>query len=119
MSVASILEKAAAVGVIFAYDVGELDAEGPEDAIEALLPELRLHKAGIILHLENLQRLTANEWIRTIRELDELIARYCQLYGGDPEIMLSVRKKQPLASIPQCLRWFRQQLNAIQGGLAQ
>lgn len=55
----------------------------------------------------------AAEWLELIAELDALIGRFCAATGATDEAKASIvaaRYTQPLASIPETLKWFRAEL---------
>lgn len=57
------------------------------------------------------------EWLANIRELERLIGVYCLAARINPESAKRIReasKRQSLASIPDCLAWFRHQCEALE-----
>ena len=82
-------------------DDGQFDVEGGHEAIMLVLPGLRQYRDETILHFEADQARTPHDWLEMIRELDQLIAEFCQVYDvaeGDEEALFQRRKRQPLAA---------------------
>lgn len=58
----------------------------------------------------------AVDWIAMITELDSLIDRYCtatKLSEQAKARILAARFSQPLATIPESLAWFRNEVGSI------
>lgn len=61
----------------------------------------------------SIQPRPAEEWRAMIADLAHLIRRYCSVFGvssGAEYGMMSARCSQPLASIPETVAWFRDEL---------
>jgi hypothetical protein len=59
---------------------------------------------------------SAAEWLEMIRELDDLIGRYCTTYRlneAAKQKIYAARCCQPLATIPETLRWFQNELAKV------
>jgi hypothetical protein len=76
---------------------------------------MTLEQAQVMVAISIKPRSTA-DWLADIKELDQLIGIYCDVARLGPESMARVRSacsRQSLASIPDCLAWFRQQCRTL------
>lgn len=61
---------------------------------------------------------SVSEWLALIAELDALIERYCiavAINNVGKAAIMAIRRSQSLASIPESLAWFRNELRCLTG----
>lgn len=63
MTARAVLERAADRGLPLYLEGGQIAFEGSDDAVTAMLPELRRHKAAISEYLESASGKTVAQWI--------------------------------------------------------
>lgn len=138
MNLQSIVSECAAAGIKIIVNGDAVSLEGEIELVQRYASVLRPYKAQLLaeswhgdlvrefMEIDGLSREEARamaavsvrprppaEWRQLIDELDSLIAQFCrafQLSDGAKALILEIRKKQSLASIPVSVDWFRREL---------
>jgi hypothetical protein len=136
-----LVDKCKQIGLSLTVDDGELRVRGKPDTVANYAPLLRLHKEKVIslltgtaaealiaelIEVDGLSAVDAaqiamdganirpaEEWLAMIKEVDELVAVYCERFKLDDEArrrIMQARHAQSLFSIAQTLEWFRKEL---------